>query len=296
MTTRLSNHIRGVLKTFGLLPGAMRGLPFDRKVEALLLDRSDVALVVRPMLVAWRQLREQIVAFDKAIRALVKSNSACRLLMSVPGIGVLSALAYVSTVEDPARFGRSRSVGAHLGLTPRQYQSGEVDRSGRISRWGDTLARTLLYEAAGVILSRVKRASSLKDWARAIAKRSGNGKAGWRWPESSPLSCIVSGVRESRSAGRSTQAPTDSIVRKIHPSKIADGIVARRARVRVAARVGLERRHCMPARCGHCSTCASDQMLRRITPTAERTVTRGGDKKPLTKETRLENGLMASTF
>ena len=72
MTTRLSNHIRGVLKTFGLLPGAMRGLPFDRKVEALLLDRSDVALIVRPMLVAWRQLREQIAVFDKAIRVLVR--------------------------------------------------------------------------------------------------------------------------------------------------------------------------------------------------------------------------------
>jgi transposase len=126
MTTRLSNHIRGVLKTFGLLPGAMRGLPFDRKVEALLLDRSEVALIVRPMLVAWRQLREQIAVFDKAIRVLVRSNSACRLLMSVPGIGGLSALAYVSTVEDPGRFSRSRSVGAHLGLTPRQYQSGEA--------------------------------------------------------------------------------------------------------------------------------------------------------------------------
>ena len=99
MRTRLSNHIRGVLKTFGLLPGGMRGLPFDRKVEALLAGRSDVALIVRPMLVAWRQLREQITTFDKAIRLLVKSNSACRLLMSVPGIGVLSALAYVSTVE-----------------------------------------------------------------------------------------------------------------------------------------------------------------------------------------------------
>ena len=177
ITTRLSNHIRGVLKTFGLLPAATRGLPFDRKVEALLLGRSDVALIVQPMLAAWRRLREQIAVFDKAIRILVRSNSACRLLMSIPGIGVLSALAYVSTVEDPARFGRSRSVGAHLGLTPRQYQSGEVDRSGRISRCGDTLARTLLYEAAVVILARLKRASSLKDWARAIAKRSGNGKA-----------------------------------------------------------------------------------------------------------------------
>jgi transposase len=69
MTTRLSNHIRGVLKTFGLLPGAMRGLPFDRKVEVLLEGRSDVAPIVRPMLVAWRQLRVQIAAFDKAIRA-----------------------------------------------------------------------------------------------------------------------------------------------------------------------------------------------------------------------------------
>ncbi|WP_158921389.1 IS110 family transposase [Acidisphaera sp. S103] len=177
MTTRLSNHIRGVLKTFGMLPGAMRGLPFDRRVEALLVDRADLAAIVRPMLTAWRQLREQIAVFDKAVRALAKSDPTCRLLMSVPGIGVVTVLAYVSTVEDPARFTRSRSVGAHLGLTPRQYQSGEVDRSGRISRCGDTLARTLMYEAAVVILSRVKKASGLKDWAQAIAKRSGIGKA-----------------------------------------------------------------------------------------------------------------------
>ena len=177
MTTRLSNHIRGVLKTFGMLPGTMRGLPFERRVEALLADRSDVAPIVRPMLAAWRQLREQIATFDKVVRVLVRASPTCRLLMSVPGIGAVSVLAYVSTVEDPGRFARSRAIGAHLGLTPRQYQSGEVDRSGRISRCGDTLARTLLYEAAVVILHRVKRASSLKDWALAIAKRSGMGKA-----------------------------------------------------------------------------------------------------------------------
>jgi transposase len=177
MTTRLSNHIRGVLKTFGMFPGTMRGLPFERRIEALLAERSDVAPIVRPMLAAWRQLRQQIATFDKAVRVLVKVSPTCRLLMSVPGIGAVSVLAFVSTVEDPARFARSRAVGAHLGLTPRQYQSGEVDRSGRISRCGDTLARTLLYEAAVVILHRVKRASSLKDWALAIAKRSGMGKA-----------------------------------------------------------------------------------------------------------------------
>jgi transposase len=75
MRTRLSNDIRGVLKTFGLLTGAKQGLPFDRKVETLVLDRSDVALIVRPMPIAWRQLGERITAFDKAIRMLVKSNS-----------------------------------------------------------------------------------------------------------------------------------------------------------------------------------------------------------------------------
>jgi transposase len=133
MTTRLSNHIRGVLKTFGLLPGAMRGLPFDRRVEELLVDRDELVPIVRPMLIAWRRVREQIAAFDKAVRALARTSPACRLLMGVPGIGVVSVF-YVSTVENPARFTRSRSVGAHMGLTPRQYQSGEIDRSGRISR------------------------------------------------------------------------------------------------------------------------------------------------------------------
>lgn len=177
MRTRLSNNIRGILKTFGVLPGGARGMRFDRRVEARLLERPDLEPIVRPILTIWRSLREQITAFDKVIRALVKESPTCRLLMSVPGIGPLTGLAYVSTVEDPRRFGSSRSVGAHFGLTPRQYQSGEIDRSGRISRCGDSLARTLMYEAAVVILTRLKRPCSLKTWALAIARRSGAGKA-----------------------------------------------------------------------------------------------------------------------
>lgn len=208
MTTRLSNHIRGVLKTFGMLPGTMRGLPFEQRVEALLADRSDIAPIVRPMLVAWRQLREQIATFDKVVRVLVKASPTCRLLMSVPGIGAVSVLAYVSTVEDPGRFARSRAVGAHLGLTPRQYQSGEIDRSGRISRCGDTLARTLLYEAAVVILHRVKRASSLKDWALAIAKRSGMGKA--RVALARKLSVILHSVWRSGEPFRWSEQAADA--------------------------------------------------------------------------------------
>ena len=107
----------------------------------------------------------------------VRADPICRLLMTVPGIGALSSLMYVSTVENPSRFSRSRAVGAHLGLTPRRYQSGETDRSGHISRCGDARARTLMYEAATVILHRVKRPLHLKDWAEAIERRSGSGKA-----------------------------------------------------------------------------------------------------------------------
>jgi transposase len=177
MTTRLSNMIRGVLKTFGLLPGAGRGLSFDRKVEALLEGVPEIALIVRPLLATWRQLREQIAVFDKAVHQQVRKDPICRLLMTVPGIGALSSLMYVSTIEDPGRFSRSRAVGAHFGLTPRRYQSGETDRSGHISRCGDSLARTLMYEAAIVILHRVKQSLPLKDWAAAIEQRSGPGKA-----------------------------------------------------------------------------------------------------------------------
>jgi transposase len=151
MTTRLSNMIRGVLKTFGLLPGAGRGLRFDRKVEALLDGSPELGQIVRPLLATWRQLREQIAVFDKAVLQQVRADPICRLLMTVPGIGA--------------------------GLTPRRYQSGEIDRSGRISRSGDGLARTLMYEAAVVILHRVKRPSHLKAWAEAIEHRSGSGKA-----------------------------------------------------------------------------------------------------------------------
>ena len=177
MATQISNHIRGVLKVFGILPGEVRGMRFDHRVEACLAVRPDLAPMVEPMLTVWQQLRAQIAVFDRSIRAVAKSSPACRLLMSVPGIGPITGLSYVSTVEDPSRFRNSRAVGAHLGLTPRQYQSGEIDRSGRISRCGDRLARTMLYEAATVIQTRVRRPCALKDWAQSIAARSGAGKA-----------------------------------------------------------------------------------------------------------------------
>ena len=215
-------------------------------------------MIVTPLLVAWRQLREQIAVFDKSILAIVRTSPVCRLLMSVPGIGVLSVLAYVSTIEDPARFSSSRSVGAHLGLTPRQYQSGEVDRSGRISRCGDSLARTLMYEAAVVILTRIKRELPLKSWALAIARKCGSGKA--RVALARKLSVILHAVWRSGEPFRAAslkprhelRARFTSVHRRLPPG----------AKVQMTAAVAVEP-HQRRARCGPCSACASNQMLQR---------------------------------
>ena len=177
MVTELSNHVRGVLKVFGLVVEGARGGAFADRVEALVADRPEVAAVVRPMLEAWRGLRRQVAAYDVALRAEAKERHETRLLMSVPGVGAITALAFASAVEDPARFGSSRSVGAHFGLTPRRHQSGEIDRIGAISRWGDGLMRTYLFEAATVLLRRVKRWSPLKAWAVRLAQRAGATKA-----------------------------------------------------------------------------------------------------------------------
>ncbi len=177
MVTELSNHVRGVLKVFGLVVEGARGGVFADRVEALVADRPEVAMLVRPMLEAWRGLRRQVAACDVALRAEAKERAETRLLMSVPGVGAITALAFASAVEDPARFGSSRNVGAHFGLTPRRHQSGEVDRVGEISRWGDGLVRTYLFEAATVLLRRVKRWSPLKAWAVRLAQRAGATKA-----------------------------------------------------------------------------------------------------------------------
>ena len=134
-------------------------------------------VVVEPLLAAWRALDDQVAALERQLVRRARRHEVCHRLMTVPGVGPLTALAFVTTVDDPTRFRRSASVGAYLGLTPRRYQSGERDVSGRISRCGDRLTRSYLYEAANVLLTRVERWSSLKAWAFRLAKRSGPKKA-----------------------------------------------------------------------------------------------------------------------
>jgi transposase len=177
MVVRLSNQVRGLLKVFGIVVAGVRGASFGRRVEELVTGRPEVAEIVRPLLEAWRMLRQKVAGLDTALRAQARTRDDCRLLMTVPGVGAITALAFASAVDDPARFRRSRDVGAHLGLTPRQYQSGEMDCSGAVSRCGDRYVRTLLFEAATTLLSRVQRWSAPKAWAVRLAKRAGMNKA-----------------------------------------------------------------------------------------------------------------------
>ena len=169
----LSNQIRSTLKTFGLMAGKGAGRAFALRVRKLLEGRPTLAAIIDPLLAAWQAVREQIAVLDRRLIALAKADPTCRLLMTCPGVGVIVATSFAAAIEAPEHFRRSRSVGAYLGLTPARHQSGEIDRTGAISRRGDRLVRTYLFEAAASLLTRVRQDSAIKTWGRDLAKRMG---------------------------------------------------------------------------------------------------------------------------
>ena len=175
--TKLSNQLRGVLKTFGLLVGKYSGRGFERRVRELIVGQVGLESIIDSLLNVWRCTCEQVQILDRFIRTQAQSDEVCRRLMTAPGVGPVTALAYSAVIDDPKRFKKSSTVGAYLGLTPRRYQSGEMDKTGRISKCGDILLRNYLYEAANVILSRVRKWSKLKAWGTKLTKRIGNRKA-----------------------------------------------------------------------------------------------------------------------
>jgi transposase len=177
MKRDLENQIRGSLKTFGLVIGRAKGDVFSNRARALLQNEPSLADYIRPLLTARESIQQQLGVLDHQVKSLVDESAPARAMMTVPGIGPITALAFMSAIDDPTRFARSRSVGAYLGLTPRRYASGEVDWQGRISKCGDAMVRTYLFEAAGVLLTRVKKWCVLKAWGLRIAKRSGLKKA-----------------------------------------------------------------------------------------------------------------------
>jgi transposase len=129
------------------------------------------------MLKARAGVRAEYGVLHRELLKLVRANEICRRLMTVPGVGAVVAITFTSAIDDPHRFARSKAVGAHFGLTPRKYQSGEIDRTGRISKAGDAMVRTALYEAANVMLTRAVRFSTLKAWGMKVAARQGARKA-----------------------------------------------------------------------------------------------------------------------
>jgi transposase len=169
--------LRGVLRGFGLKVGETTPRSFAGRVRELVAGHPTLLAIAEALLAARDVLARELSSLEKRVRAIARSDQRVRLLMSAPGVGAIVALTYVSAIDDPARFQSSRMVGAHFGLTPRKYQSGETDVTGRISKIGDGTVRTMLYEAANVILTRPVKGSTLKSWGLKLAKRAGMKKA-----------------------------------------------------------------------------------------------------------------------
>lgn len=173
----LELSIRGILRGFGLKLGEATKSRFADRVRELAAGQSLLEAVAEPMLRAREALRAEAAILHRRMLAIVREHEVCRRLMTVPGVGAVVALTFVAAVDDPTRFRRSNDVGAHFGLTPKRYQSGETDVVGGITRVGDASVRVALYEAANVLLTRTTRFSALKRWAMEVAKRRGARRA-----------------------------------------------------------------------------------------------------------------------
>jgi len=173
----IENDLRGTLRNFGLKVGIVGKLKFEARIQELVERHPDLAVLVEPLLVVRRVLREQTAVLHRRVLAIVRDDEVCRRLMTIPSVGPVVALTYRATIDVPARFRSSKAVGAVLGLTPCKDQSGERDYTGAISKCGDEMMRVMLYEAAQILLMRSTKWSWLKAWALQIARRRGIKKA-----------------------------------------------------------------------------------------------------------------------
>ena len=173
----IENDLRATLRNFGLKVGMIGTVKFETRIRELVESLPDLAVMVEPLLIVRRVVREQLGVLHRRLLAVVRDDDVCRRLMTTPGVGPVVALTYRVTVDVPARFRNSKAVGAVFGLTPAKYQSGENDRTGAISRCGDEMMRMMLYEAAQIMLVRSAKWSWLKAWAMKIARHRGMKKA-----------------------------------------------------------------------------------------------------------------------
>lgn len=169
--------LRGMLRGFGLKVGATTTTGFEARITELCEGHDTLTQIAQSLLEARRIILAQFNVFERKVMAMAKADTRTQRLMTIPGVGPLTSLTFVSAIDQTERFSSSRDIGPHFGLTPRKYQSGETDYTGRISKAGDVTVRTALYEAANVIIMRSSKASDLKAWATKVAGRSGMKKA-----------------------------------------------------------------------------------------------------------------------
>src|ERR1700681_2301838 len=169
----VESDLRGTLRNFGLRVGAVSGGRYEARVRDLVEGFPRLAAITEPLLAVRRVMRQQLAVLHKMLLDTVRDDPVWRLLMTAPGVGAVAALTYRATVDQPQRFVHSRAVGAHVGLTPRRHQSGEIDYDGGISKSGDTMLRTMLYEAVQMLLTQSRHWSWLKAWGMRVAQRRG---------------------------------------------------------------------------------------------------------------------------
>lgn len=169
----LECDLRGTLRNFGLKVGVVSGSRYEARVRELVVSFPRLAAIAAPLLNVRRVMRQQLAVLHKMLLDTVRDDPVCRRLMTAPGVGAVVALTYRATIDQPQRFVHSRAVGAHVGLTPKRYQSGETDYDSGVSKSGDALLRTMLYEAAQVLLVHTRKWSWLKAWGMRVAQRRG---------------------------------------------------------------------------------------------------------------------------
>jgi len=177
-TMDLANEVRGLLKIFGIrLPKTVKHGSFDGVVRPLIEMDDVLAHALVPLLDARVVLYQHFLELDRRVKRAASHDEVCMRMMTVPGVGPIASLTFKAAVDDPARFKRSRTVGAHFGLTPRRYQSGEHDNPGRISKAGDRDVRATLYAAANALLMRTMAGSQIKSWGMRLMRTKGRRRA-----------------------------------------------------------------------------------------------------------------------
>ncbi len=174
----LEQEVRGLIRVFGVrLPTPLSHRKFEQTVLPIIEADDQIAYALMPMIEAWRSLYAAFLELDRRVKSTARKDPVCLLLMTAPGVGPMAALAFKAAVDDPSRFKSSRIVGAHFGLTPRRFQSGEKDQTGHISRAGDADVRAALYSAANSLLMRTKAPSHLKTWGMRLVRTRGRRRA-----------------------------------------------------------------------------------------------------------------------